>query len=80
METIEILTSVCTIMMGIIVFFLKQTMSELKDVKETAYRTQTRVEVMEIKFSNVDEKFEDLKDAVKELTLEIKNLNKKIKD
>ena len=77
METMETLTTIGGIMLAIIGFFLKSTMNELKDVKEVAYRTQTRVEVMESKFSNIDEKIEDLKNAVKELTVEIKMLIKK---
>jgi peptidoglycan hydrolase CwlO-like protein len=79
METMETLTTIGGIMLAIIGFFLKSTMNELKDVKEVAYRTQTRVEVMENRFSNIDAKIEDLKEAVKELTVEIKMLNTKIK-
>lgn len=81
--TMELLTTIGGIMLTIIGFFLKRTMDELKEVKVTAYKTRTKVEVIEKdyinKVENLNEKFDMLYDAVKELTLEIKNLNLKIK-
>jgi len=80
MEMIEILTGIGGVMLAIISFFLRQTIQELKNVKEVAYKNQTKIEVMENRFSNIDEKMDDLKDAVKELTKEIKQLNLRTKN
>jgi peptidoglycan hydrolase CwlO-like protein len=78
-EIMSILTVIGGVMLAVIGFFLRQTMDELKDIKTVAYKNQTRIEVMENRFSNIDDKMDDLKDAVKELTGEIKMLNTKIK-
>lgn len=75
----EILTMIGGLMFAVIGFFLKQTMQELKEVKSVAYKTATKVEVLETKHINIDEKFDDLKSSIKELTQEIKNLNNRIK-
>lgn len=79
-DVMEILTFVGGLMVSIIGYFLKRTMDELKEVKQITYKNQTRIEVMETRFTNIDEKMDDLKDAVKELTQEIKALNIRIKN
>jgi peptidoglycan hydrolase CwlO-like protein len=83
MEVMTILTMIGGVMLGIIGYFLKQTMTELKDVKQTAYLTATKLEVLErdymLQLSHLNDKFDDLYDAVSDLTKEIKNLNQKIK-
>lgn len=79
MEVMTFLTAIGGLMLAIIGFFLKQTMDELKSVKSLSHKTATKVEVLENKYLNMDEKFEDLKVSIKELTQEIKNLNNKIK-
>ena len=42
MDTMTILTAIGGVMLSVIGFFLKQTMSELKEVKQTAYTTATK--------------------------------------
>jgi peptidoglycan hydrolase CwlO-like protein len=79
-DLLEILTFVGGLMVSIIGYFLKRTMDELKDVKQITYKNQTKIEVMETRFSNIDEKMDDLKEAVKELTQEIKQLNLRTKN
>jgi peptidoglycan hydrolase CwlO-like protein len=79
-DLLEVLTFVGGLMVSIIGYFLKRTMDELKDVKQITYKNQTKIEVMETRFSNIDEKMDDLKDAVKELTQEIKQLNLRTKN
>ena len=79
----ELLTVIGGIMLSVGGFFLKRTMDELKEVKIVAYKTKTKVEVIEKdyinKVENLNEKFDMLYDAVKELTTEIKTLNQRMR-
>lgn len=79
----ELLTVIGGIMLSVVGFFLKRTMDELKEVKIVAYKTKTKVEVIEKdyinKVENLNEKFDMLYDAVKELTTEIKTLNQRMR-
>jgi flagellar capping protein FliD len=81
--TMELLTVIGGIMLSVVGFFLKRTMDELKEVKIVAYKTKTKVEVIEKdyinKVENLNEKFDMLYDAVKELTSEIKTLNQRMR-
>lgn len=80
---IDLLTAIGGIMLAIIGWFLKQTMSELKDVKELSYITKNQLDILKNdhtnKYANISDKFDSLKDAVVELTKEIKELNKRVK-
>ena len=79
----ELLTAIGGLMMGIIGFFLRQTMQELKDIKEVAYKTKTKVEVLENDYLNkvnsLNSKFDLLYNAIDKLTDKIEELNKRIK-
>jgi hypothetical protein len=70
------------ILLGIIAFFLKATMDDIKKMKECVYSTKTKVEVMESdylnKHHNLNEKFDMLNQSMRELTAEIKALRSKI--
>lgn len=70
------------ILLGIIAFFLKATMDDIKKMKECVYSTKTKVEVMESdylnKHHNLNEKFDMLNVTMRELTAEIKALRSKI--
>jgi len=83
MEMMELLTTIGGVMMGIIGFFLRQTMQELKDIKEVAYKTKTKVEVLENDYLNkvnsLNSKFDLLYNAIDKLTDKIEELNKRIK-
>lgn len=83
MQTIEILTAIGGIMLSIIGYFLKSTMDDLKSVKATSFETKNKLALLENdsinKYNNMSEKFDMLKDALVELTKEIKDLNKRIK-
>jgi hypothetical protein len=82
MEMIDILTTVGGVMMAIIGYFLRQTMQELKDIKVIAYKTKTKVEVLENDYLNkigqLNQKFEMLYTAIDKLTTKIEELNKRI--
>ena len=63
------------LMVGIISYFLKETMDELKEVKHMAEDNKTRIVLLESNHTHLTDKFDQLFDAVKELTKEIKQLN-----
>lgn len=79
----ELLFMLGGISISIISYFLKKTLNELEKVKSVAYDTQSKVAVLERDYTNkidaLNEKFDDLKEVIRDLTLEIKELNKKIK-
>jgi competence protein ComGF len=83
MEMIDLLTTIGGIMLAVIGWFLKQTMAELKDVKEMSYSTKNQLDVLKNdhinKYANMTDKFDELKLAVVDLTKEIKELNKRTK-
>lgn len=83
MDALTVLTFIGGIMLTIIGWFLRQTMMELKEVKILATTTSTKLEVLQrdhdLQLQYLGERFDDLYDAVKDLTSEIKELNKKMK-
>lgn len=66
--------------LSVISYFLKRTMDELKEVKNIAYDTRTKLAVLEssytIQINQLNERIEDLKETIKELTVELKTFNK----
>lgn len=83
MEIIDILTLIGGLMLTIIGYFLKSTMDELKNVKNLSYETRNQLDVLKNdhinKYTNITDKFDELKSAVVDLTKEIKELNKRVK-
>lgn len=79
----ELLTLIGGLGISIISYFLKQTMDDLKKVKEVAYETKTKVEVLETEYMNkierLNEKFDMLYNAIEKLSDKIENLQKVIK-
>lgn len=67
---------------GVIVYFLKQTMDDLRKVKDLSYDNRNKLSVIENDYLNkhnhLSEKFDELYGAVKDLTVEIKSLTKEI--
>ena len=82
METIEVFYIIGGIGLSIITFFLRKTMTELENIKEVAYETRNRLNVLENDYTNkvqqLNEKIDDLQMVIRELTLELKEFNKKI--
>ena len=82
------MTQVITIIAGIIIsvlsYFTKATMDRLGKVEETASATKIKLEILQNdhtnKNENLQEKIEALTAIVKELSLDIKELNKRLKD
>jgi hypothetical protein len=83
MDMMTLLTIIGGLMLTIIGYFLKATMDELKEIKVLSYKTKSDLELLKNdhinKYANISEKFDSLKDAVVELTKEIKELNKRTK-
>lgn len=77
METINILTVIGGIMLSVIGYFLKRTMDELKEVKIVAYKNQNEINVMKNDNKHLTDNIDKLHQAVRELTNEIKELNRR---
>jgi flagellar capping protein FliD len=82
MEILQVVGIVFGVMLGVISFFLKATMDDIKKMKECVYSTKTKVEVMEKdylnKHQNLTEKFDLLNTTMRDLTSEIKKLSEQI--
>lgn len=82
MEILQIIGVAFGLMLGVISFFLKSTMDDIKKMKECVYSTKTKVEVMESdylnKHQNLTEKFDLLNSTMRDLTSEIKKLSEQI--
>jgi len=81
MDALNFLTFVAGLSITIIGYFLKQTMSDLKSVKEISYETRSKLNVLENDYINkveaLNNKFDMLNDSIRELTKEIKNMTRK---
>jgi hypothetical protein len=68
---------------SIIGYFLKKTLDELEKVKTITYENKNKLSVIEVDYLNkintLNDKFDDLKEVMKDLTMEIKALNNKMK-
>jgi hypothetical protein len=77
-----LLTGTGGLMLAIIGFFLRQTMAELKEIKEVAYKTKSKVEVLENdylnKINSLNQKFDLLYNAIDKLTSKLEELNKRM--
>lgn len=80
MEIVSILTLLGGVSISIIGYFLKATMDDLKEVKIISYETKSKLSVLETDYLNkiaqLNDKFDSLNESIKELTKEIKNINK----
>ena len=81
MTMIDILTLIGGVMLTILGYFLKSTMDDLKSVKLLSYETKSKLDILQNdhinKHANLTDKFDELKQALNELTKELKVLNKK---
>jgi len=68
---------------SIIGYFLKKTLDELEKVKTITYENKNKLSVIEVDYLNkintLNDKFDDLKEVMKDLTQEIKALNNKMR-
>ncbi len=86
MSNEQIAVMIFTILISIIGFFLRALYSDIKrvegeqirlknDTDKQYYENKTRIEVIDTNNKNLTEKFDQLFDAVKDLTSEIKHLS-----
>jgi hypothetical protein len=77
----ELLVAIGGIMLTVIGWFLKQTMDDLKSVKLLSYETKNKLDILQNdhmnKHATLTDKFDELKQALNDLTKELKELNKK---
>ena len=78
---ITILLAIGGMMFTIIGYFLKGTMEDLKSVKILTYETKNKLDILQNdhinKHAALTDKFDELKQALNDLTKELKELNKK---
>jgi len=76
-----ILTAIGGMMLTVVGYFLKSTMDDLKSVKLLTYETKNKLDILQNdhinKHANLTDKFDELRQALNELTKELKELNKK---
>lgn len=81
MDALNFLTFIGGLSISIIGYFLRQTMADLRSVKEISYDTKAKLSVLENDYINkiaqLNNKFDVLNESIKELTREIKNINRK---
>ena len=68
---------------SIISYFLKNTMEELKYYKSMTIETKSKLDLLSLdhenKYKHLNEKIDALYNAIKDLTVEVKEINKKMK-
>lgn len=78
----EIILLIITLLIGIIGYFLKGTMNDLKDTKKMTMDLKSEVDILKtdyhINYDNLNDKVDDLKASICSLVNEIKELNKSI--
>ena len=81
MDALNFLTFIGGLSISIISYFLKQTMGDLKSIKEISYETRSKLNVLENDYINkveaLNNKFDMLNESIRELTKEIKNITHK---
>lgn len=78
----DIMIYIGGILLGIIGYFLKKVLDDMSRIKSTVWNTEKDLEILKTdhinKYNRLEEKFDDLFAAVKDLTQEIKSLNQQL--
>jgi uncharacterized protein YoxC len=78
----DIMIYIGGILLGIIGYFLKKVLDDMSRMKATVWNTEKDLEILKTdhlnKYNRLEEKFDDLFAAVKDLTQEIKSLNQQL--
>lgn len=69
---------IISIVISIIGYFLKETMSTLKEVQKMTIENKAKINLVENNHSHLNAKVDMLHAAIKDLTTEIKNLSKEL--
>ena len=78
MEELNIIPIVISIVISIMGYFLKQTMTRLDTVEKQSIENKAKIDIVENNHHHLNEKVDMLHTAIKELTNEIKNLSKEV--
>ena len=73
-----IISAVVGMIITIIWYFLNRTMNELDKVRELSIENKSKIDLVDNNHSHLNNRFDLLYDAVKDLTIEIKNLSKEL--
>lgn len=80
---LALITLIGSVVLGIIGYFVRQTLLDVKQLKDEKASIASDLEVLKNdhlnKYHNLSEKFDELKEVMKDLTKEIKDLNGRIK-
>jgi hypothetical protein len=80
---IAVLTFIFSVIIGIIGYFVRQTLNDISVLKDEKTVIASDLEVLKNdhlnKYHNLSEKFDELKEVMRDLTKEIKDLNSRIK-
>lgn len=75
--------SLILFLFGIIGYFVKSNLTDIKDLKSVSNKTNSELEVLKNdhynKYESMTEKFDELRDVMKDLVKEIKDLNNRMK-
>lgn len=70
-------------LLAIVGYFLKNTMDKLSKIESYTYRKGSELDILKNdhtnKYDSMTDKFDELKKVIQDLTLEMKELNKRIK-
>lgn len=80
MNANELISGIIGLLIMVISYFLIQTMKELKDTTKQSCKNENDIALLkqntDLKHARLEEKIDDLKDSIVNLTDEIKILNK----
>lgn len=82
MELTNIIILIISLLLGIVGYFLKGAMNDIKETKKMTTELRSEVDILKtdyhINYDNLNDKVDDLKKSVADLVNEIKDLNKNI--
>lgn len=78
MENINLIPTIIGIVMSVMGYFLKKTMDRLDKVEEMTVSNKAKIDITDNNHQHLNDKVDKLYDAIKDLTVEIKNLSKEI--
>lgn len=78
MENINLIPTIIGIVISVMGYFLKKTMDRLDVIEKMTIENKSKIELTDNNHQHLNDKVDKLYDAIKDLTVEIKNLSKEI--
>lgn len=75
---LDLLSTGLSIVIAVIGYFLKSTMETLKDVQKCSIENRSKIDLVENNQLHLADKFDILNSSMRDLTVEIKILNKEL--